>query len=117
MDVHGVVARKLVAKLPDCFEERQTLDIAYGAADLDKHEVECLVALENELLDGVGDVGNDLDGCAEIIASPLFRENLLIDASRRDVVLARRRNAGEALVMTEIEVGFGTVVGDEYLAV
>ena len=31
--------------------------------------------------------------------------------------LRRRRTAGEALVMAEVEVGLGAVVGDEHLAV
>ena len=37
--------------------------------------------------------------------------------ARRDVVGFLRRNAGEALVMAEVEVGLGPVVGDEHLAV
>src|SRR5262249_34060855 len=92
-------------------------DVADRAADLAQHEVEALVALADEVLDGVGDVRDDLDGGAEIVAAPLLGEDLLVDAAGGDVVLARRRPAGEALVMAEIEVGLGAVVGDEHLAV
>ncbi len=71
----------------------------------------------NEGLDGVGDVGNDLHGGAEIIAAPLLADDLLIDAPRGDVVGLAGRAPGEALVVAEIEVGLGAVVGDEHLAV
>ena len=42
---------------------------------------------------------------------------VLIDAAGGDVVLAASRRAGEALVMAEIEIGLGAIVGDEDLAV
>ena len=117
VDVDRVVARQLVAELADRLEERQALDVADRAADLDQHEVEALVAVADEVLDGVGDVGDHLDGGAEIVAAPLLGEDLLVDAAGGDVVLARRRAPGEALVMAEVEVGLGAVVGDEDLAV
>ena len=116
MDVDRVAARQIVAELADRFEIRQAFDIADGAADLAQHEVEILVAVADEILDRVGDVRNDLDGGAEIIAAPLLEEDFLVDAAGGDVVLPRRRTAGEALVMAEVEIGFGAVIGDEDLA-
>src|SRR5262249_29400088 len=56
-------------------------------------------------------------GGAELAPGPLLGEDLLIDATGGDVVLTGRRPAGEALVVAEVEVGLGTVVGDEDLAV
>ena len=117
VDVDRVVARQVVAELPDRLEERQALDVADRAADLAQHEVVALVAVADELLDGVGDVRDDLDGGAEIVAAPLLGEDVLVDAAGGDVVLAGRRTAGEALVVPEVEVGLGAVVGDEDLAV
>jgi CTP synthase (UTP-ammonia lyase) len=40
-----------------------------------------------------------------------------VDPPRGHVVGARGRQAGEALVMAQIQVGLGAVVGDEHLAV
>ena len=117
MDVDGVVARQIVAELADRLEERQALDIADGAADLAQHEVEVVVALADEVLDGVGDVRDHLDGGAEIVPAPLLGEDVLVDAAGGDVVLLGWRPPGEALVMAEVEVGLGAVVGDEHLAV
>ena len=117
VDVDRVVARQVVAELADRLEERQALDVAHGAADLAQHEIVALVALADEFLDGVGDMRDDLDGGAEIVAAPFLGEDVLIDAAGGDVVLAGRRPAGEALVMAEVEVGLGAVIGDEDLAV
>ena len=44
MDEDGVAARQLVAELADRLEERQALDVADRAADLDEHEIEPLIA-------------------------------------------------------------------------
>src|SRR5262249_23141870 len=117
VDVDRMPARQLVAELADRLEERQALDVTHRAADLDEHEIEALVAFPDELLDRVGDVGDDLDGGPEIVAAALLGEDFLVDAAGGDVVLTARRATGEALVVPEIEVGLGAVVGDEYLAV
>ena len=53
-----------------------------------QHEIEALVAVADEILDRVGDVRNDLDGGAEIVAAPLLGEDFLIDAAGGDVVRA-----------------------------
>ena len=44
VDVDDVAARQIVAELADRLEERQALDVADRAADLDQHEVDALVA-------------------------------------------------------------------------
>ena len=117
VNIDRVMARQFVAELPDRLEERQALDVADRAADLAQHEVEVLVAVADEILDRVGDVGNDLNGRAEIIAAALLGENVLIDAAGGDVVHARRRPPGEALIVAEVEIGLRPVVGDEDFAV
>src|SRR5476651_68990 len=90
MNVDRVVARQIVAQLPDRLEERQALDVADSAADLAQHEVEAVIAVADEILDGVGDVRDDLDGGAEIVAAPLLGEDVLVDAAGGDVVLDRK---------------------------
>ena len=117
MDIDRVVPRQVIAKLPNGLEIRQAFYVADGAADLAQYEIVAIIAVTDEVLDGVGDVRNDLDGGAEIVAAALLGENLLVDAAGGDVVGARRRSPGEALVMAEVEIGFGAVVGDKDLAV
>ena len=97
-------------------EKWQALDVADGSADLNQNEVDAVVALQDEVLDGVGDVRNHLHRRAEEIAAPLLGDQLLIDASGGDVILLVGAAAGEALVMAKVEVGLGFVIGDEHLA-
>ena len=61
----GRPARQLVAELADRLEERQAFDVADRAADLDQHEIDVLIARQDEVLDRVGNVRNDLHGAAE----------------------------------------------------
>ncbi len=117
MNVDGVFARQIVLDLADRLEERQALDVADGAADLAQHEVELVIAVEDEILDRVGDVRDHLDGGAEIIAAPLLGQDVLIDAPGGDVVGLGGGTPGKALVMAEVEVGLGAVVGHEHFAV
>ena len=112
-----MAARQVVAELADRLEERQALDVADRAADLAEDEIEILIAVEDERLDRVGDVRDHLHRGAEIVAAPLLGDDVLVDAAGGDVVHAVRRPAGEALVVAEVEVGLGAVVGDEHLAV
>jgi hypothetical protein len=61
-------------------------------------------------------VRDDLDGGSEIIPAPLLRDDVAVDAPRRDIVRLPRGNSGEALVMAEVEVRLGAVVGDVVFA-
>ncbi len=117
MNVDRMIARQFVLELTDRFEERQAFDVADGAADLDQHEIIFVVAREHEFLDRVGDVRDDLDGRAEIIAAAFLGDDVLIDAPGGDVVGLGGRTPGEALVMAEIEIGLGAVIGHEHFAV
>ncbi len=116
MDIERALAPQFVAELADRLEERQALDVADRAADLDQHEILVVEIGHHEFLDRVGDVRDHLHGGAEIFAAALAPDHGRIDAARRDAVGAARRDAGEALVMAEIEIGLGAVVGDIDLA-
>ena len=111
MDAHGLVAAEIVPQLPDRFDERQALDVPDGAADLANHEIAAVGVSQREFLDGVGDMRDHLDGCAEIVSSTLLGDDVAIDAAGRNVVRLARRYAGESLIMAEIEVGLRAVVG------
>ena len=97
----------------------QRLDVADRAAHLDDDDVRAAVARDapDALLDLVGDVGDDLDRAAEVIAPALLGDDRLVDAAGRDVGELRQVLVDEALVVPQVEVGLGAVVGDEDLAV
>src|SRR5262249_46216461 len=105
------------AELADRLEEGEALDVADRAADLAEDEILAGEVGLDELLDGVGDMRDDLHRGAEIFAAPLTPDHRRVDLAGGDAVAHARGNAGVALVMTETEVGLGAVVGDVDLAV
>ena len=117
MHVHDIFRADVGFELPDRLQKRLTLDVADRAADLGNHHIVPLRDARDGRLDFVRDVRNDLHGLAEIIAAPLFRDDRMINLAGRDVMIARRDGAGEALVMAEIEIGFRAVVRDIDFAV
>ena len=118
VDEDSVLAAEFLAHLADGFEEGERFDVADGAADFDDGDVGAVGGdLAHGVLDFVGDVGDDLDGFAEVVAAALLEDDLLVDAAGGEVVVAREGRVGEALVVAQVEVGFRAVVGDEDLAV
>ena len=117
MHVDRVAAAGFPPELADGLEEGQRLDVADRAADLDEDDVGVGADAADRLLDLVGDVGNDLHGLAEVVAPPLPLDHRRVDASRRRVVDLRAGHRGEALVVPEVQVRLGAVVGDVDLAV
>ena len=117
VDVERVLAADVLAQLADRFEERQALDVADRAADLDEHDVDVARDGADAVLDLVGDVRNDLHGAPEIVAAAFLLDDRQVDLAGGPVVVAGRDLVGEALVVPEVEVGLGAVVGDVDLAV
>ena len=115
--VQHVVAPEFDAELADRLEERQRLDVADRAADLDHADVGVAGAHADRVLDLVGDVRDDLHRRAEVVAAAFLGDHVLVDAAGREVAAAARGRAHEALVVAEVEVRLGAVVGDEHLAV
>ena len=119
VDVHALAPADVDRELADRLEERQRLDVAHRAADLGDDDVDVarLGDQADALLDLVGDVRDDLDGAAEVVAAALAPDDRVVDAAGGDVRRARRVRVREALVVAEVEVGLGAVLGDEDLAV
>ncbi len=117
MDEERVLATDLVAELADRLEERQRFDVADRAADLDDHDVVVGRHALDRGLDLVGDVRDDLHRGPEVFTAALFRDHVQVDPARGHVVELRQRAVDEPLVVAEVEVRFGAVVGDEHFAV
>ncbi len=116
MNVHHVLAPEVPSEFPDRFEERQALDIADRAANFDDTKVGILGRQQNPLLDLVGDVRNHLHRRTEVIAAPLLLDDRVVNLAGRAVITLAHPRLHEAFVMAQIEVGLGTVVSDENLA-
>jgi hypothetical protein len=119
VDDGDVAGTLLLAELAHGLDEGLSLDVADGAAELGDHDVGTglLLDAQEALLDGVGDVGDDLDGAAEVVSLALAGDERLVDEARCEVGVAREVLVDEALVVAEVEVGLLAVLGDEDLAV
>lgn len=121
-DVHEehAVAAELVAELAGGLEERLRLDVADRAADLGDDHVGTRLFMRlqaHAALDLVGDVRDDLHGVSEVLAAALARDDLRVDLAGRHVGGLRQVDVEEPLVVADVEVGLGAVVGHEDLAV
>ena len=123
VEEEAVVTADVVAHLPGRLEERQRLDVADRAADLGDHDVDVLALGgaaphgQDAVLDLVGDVRDHLDGVAEVVTAPLLGDHLGVDLPGGDVGDLAEVGVEEPLVVADVEIGLGPVVGDEDLAV
>src|SRR6516162_3531490 len=117
MNEKNALAPELVAELADRFEEGEALDVAHRPADLAEDKILALEIGLDELLDRVGDVGDDLYRRAEVFAAPFAGDHRRVDPPGGDRIAAPRGDADKALVVAEIKIGFGPIVGDEHLDV
>ena len=70
VDVQAVLLADVEGELADRFQERQALDVADGAADLGDDHVDVVGGqLADGRLDLVGDVRDDLDRPAQVVAA------------------------------------------------
>ncbi|MOA42807.1 hypothetical protein D3C78_1648920 [compost metagenome] len=60
---------------------------------------------------------DDLDGRAQVITTTLFAQHVLVDTAGGEVVVLGHGRADEPLVVAQVEVGLGAVVGDEHFTV
>ena len=119
VDEEDVSVADLLTELTYGFEEGQALDVADGAADLGDDDVAGHLVGDgvDAGLDLVGDMGNDLDGAALVFSSTFFLEDGGVNLTAGEVVEAGEIGVGEALVVTEVEIGLGPVIEDVDLAV
>ncbi len=112
MDIEAAFGAKLIPQLADGFKEGQAFDIADGAADFADTEIFVGQIAFDKFLDRIGDMRNDLNRRAEIIAAAFLGDDRRINLAGGDVVGLAGGDASEAFVMAEIEIGFGAVIGD-----
>ncbi len=110
MDEHGVAGAGLEPELPDRLEERERFDVAHGPPDLDDLDVDSIGDAADGFLDLVGDVGDHLDRPAEVVAAAFTGDDLFVDLAAGEIVIARADGRGKPLVVSQIEIGFDSVL-------
>src|SRR5690348_9057335 len=117
MRENNIFGAEFESHLANRFEKRQRFDVADCAANFDEHNIDTFGDLAECSLDFVGDLRNHLHGLAEIIPAPFLGDDRFVDTPSGPVMIARQASGGEALVMTKIEIGFGTVIRYEHFPV
>ena len=119
VQVEDVLRAGFPAELADRLEERKRLDVADRAADLRDHDVGVAGRghAPDAVLDLVRDVRDDLHGRAEVLALALLAHDGVPDRPGGVVRVLREVLVDEALVVADVEIGLGAVLGDEHLAV
>src|SRR5262249_27422369 len=73
VNIDAIGFADIKSDLPDCFQERQAFDIAHRPADFGNDDVDIIRdKFAHGRFDFVGDVGNDLYGFAQILATALL---------------------------------------------
>jgi len=102
VNVEHVVTADFLLDLTDCFEERQAFDIAYSTANFRNDDIGIIVIpyAIYTFFNFIGNVGNDLDGVAQIIAAPFFLQYRPVNFTGRNVRVLAQVNVDKAFIMT-----------------
>ncbi len=60
---------------------------------------------------------NNLHRATQIIAPAFFADNRIVNLAGGKIGLTRQGGGGITLIVTEIKISFGTVIGDKHLTV
>ena len=115
-----VVLADFQSELAERLDEKQPLHVADGAANFGDEDIHVGIVrgdLVHPLLDFVGDMGNELDGLAEIFAFTFFLDYGIEHLAGGEIVHLREHTGGETLVVAEVEVGLRSVIEHIDLAV
>ena len=78
---------QIIAELADTFKKRQGFNVANGPADLTQDKIVVIIAIQDEFLDGIGNMRNNLNRCSEIIPPTFLGDNILVNTAGRYVIL------------------------------
>lgn len=125
MNLQEIALSSTSLQLPHCLNERRTLDITNRTSQLDYTHIRRLISVIdwnlcnplNPILNCVCKMRHNLDRLSKVIAPTLTFNDVLVYLAGCDVILAREGNIEVALVVSEIEVDFSTVVEDKDFSV
>src|SRR5215813_12095945 len=68
------------------------------------------------ILDLISNMGNDLNSATQIFSPAFFSNYRSIDLTSCHIISLMSRLIGKALIMSQIEIGLGTIISDKDLA-
>jgi hypothetical protein len=119
VDVHHVLGTGGAAELPDSLQERQPLNVPDRPAHFDDDHIS--VGGDPHLADLIGDLirdmGDDLYRSAQVFSAAFARNDRSVDLPGRSVVVAAEVGVNEPLVVPQVHVRLGAIIGDEHFPV
>lgn len=123
MYLQEVVLSRTSPQLSHGLDEWPTLNITNGSAELDDTGVRLFVCVIdrdsghtfNPILHGVCEVGDNLYGPADVVASPLTFNDMLVDLSRCDVVFPSQCDVQVTFVVAQVKIDFPPIVKNKDL--
>ena len=119
VDENRVFVPHLMLKLPDGFQKRLALNITYGSSDFNDSDsgiIRSIVSVE-PALDLIRNMRNDLHRAAAVIAPTLLVQHRPVNFPRGDIGVFGETFINESLVMSQIQIRFRAIVGDEDFSV
>ncbi len=113
---HGALGTDFDTQLANRLQERLGLDVAHGTADFDQRHIGIACTLDDAALDLVGNMRNHLDGRTQVVTTALLAQHVGVNAAGGEVVVLAHGGVDETLVMAQIKVSLGAIVGYEDFA-
>ena len=120
VDEESICATLLQPELSDGFQDRKALNITDSSAYLGNDNAMLGAVLRqfaNALLYFVCYVRDNLNRASQIVSTPLLLDYCLVDLPGRGIVFLRHVQIEEPFIVTQVEIGFGAVIGNVYLTV
>ena len=97
-------------------QEGLGFNVTDGTANLHQGNIHVTGALDNATLDFIRDVRDHLHRPAQVVATAFLPDDFLVDPATGEVVALAHGGADEALVVTQVQIRLGAILGDEDLA-
>ncbi len=108
---------QLQLELPNSLKKWLTLNIARSTANFYHRHISAISTLNDPAFDFIGDVRNHLHRATQIVTAALFTQHSVVNSPGGEVITLRHGRSGKALVVSQIQIGLGTIIGHEHLAV
>ena len=116
MNINHVFFADIGSKLPDGLQKWQTFNVTDRAANFNNEHINIVGGQLNTVFDFICDVRDDLHGSAQVIPFTLFGNNGMIYFPGGKVIDFAHFGMGETLIVTQVKIGFGSIIGHKHLA-
>ncbi len=113
MDKEAVLLANFLRKLTNGLQKRQALDISNGSTDFSNDDIGGAIGHSaDDPFDLVGDVRDDLNSFTEKLTVSFLFDHGQIDLTGCVIRISSQRSAGEAFVVSQVQIGFTAIIED-----